>query len=75
MKGVVGTAYFESHKVRTMNETFMVVVDTDSTVRFVEMQRSTSKALRLNASGQNNDGSFVYSTGDTLRNAALDSFA
>ncbi|MFI5345870.1 MAG: FMN-binding protein [Elusimicrobiota bacterium] len=36
-KGVVGTAYFESHKVRTMNETFMVAVDPDATVRFVEI--------------------------------------
>ncbi len=36
-KGVVGTAYFESHKVRTMNEAFMVVVDPDATVRFIEI--------------------------------------
>jgi hypothetical protein len=32
-----GTAYFESHKVRTMNEVFMVVVNPDATVRFVEI--------------------------------------
>lgn len=31
------TAYFESHKVRTMNEAFMVVVNPDATVRFVEI--------------------------------------
>ncbi len=36
-KGVVGSAYFESHKVRTMNETFMVVVDPDASVRFIEI--------------------------------------
>ena len=36
-RGVAGTAYFESHKVRTMNETFMVVVDPDATVRFIEI--------------------------------------
>ena len=36
-RDVVATAYFESHKVRTMNETFMVVVGTESTVRFVEI--------------------------------------
>ncbi|MDE2511285.1 MAG: FMN-binding protein [Elusimicrobia bacterium] len=36
-QGVAGTAYFESHKVRTMNETFMVVVDPDASVRFVEI--------------------------------------
>ena len=36
-KGLAGTAYFESHKVRTMNEAFMVVVNPDSTVRFVEI--------------------------------------
>jgi hypothetical protein len=35
--GVSGTAYFESHRVRTMNEAFMVVVDPDATVRFVEI--------------------------------------
>ncbi len=35
--GVTGTAYFESHKVRTMNEAFMVVVDPDATVRFIEI--------------------------------------
>lgn len=35
--GAAGTAYFESHKVRTMNEAFMVVVNADSTVRFVEI--------------------------------------
>jgi hypothetical protein len=32
-----GTAYFESHRVRTMNEAFMVVVNPDATVRFVEI--------------------------------------
>jgi len=32
-----GTAYFESHKVRTMNEAFMVVVNPDATVRFIEI--------------------------------------
>jgi hypothetical protein len=31
------TAYFESHKVRTMNEAFMVVVNADGTVRSVEI--------------------------------------
>ena len=31
------TAYFESHPVRTMNETIMVVVGADSKVRFVEI--------------------------------------
>ena len=31
------TAYFESHLVRTMNETVMVVVGPSSTVSFVEM--------------------------------------
>jgi len=36
-KGAVGTAYFESHKVRTMNETFMVVVDPEASVRFIEI--------------------------------------
>ena len=35
--GPAGTAYFESHKVRTMNEAFMVVVNPDATVRFVEI--------------------------------------
>jgi hypothetical protein len=34
---VAGTAYFESHKVRTMNEAFMVVVAPDATVRFIEI--------------------------------------
>lgn len=32
-----GTAYFESHRVRTMNEAFMVVVNPDATVRFIEI--------------------------------------
>lgn len=31
------TAYFESHPVRTMNETIMVVVGADAKVRFVEI--------------------------------------
>lgn len=31
------TAYFESHPVRTMNETIMVVVGSDGRVRFVEI--------------------------------------
>ena len=31
------TAYFESHLVRTMNETVMVVVDGNGAVRFVEI--------------------------------------
>jgi Na+-translocating ferredoxin:NAD+ oxidoreductase RnfG subunit len=31
------TAYFESHPVRTMNETIMVVVGPDDRVRFVEI--------------------------------------
>lgn len=31
------TAYFESHLVRTMNETVMVVVDANAMVRFVEI--------------------------------------
>ncbi len=31
------TAYFESHPVRTMNETIMVVVGADDRVRFVEI--------------------------------------
>lgn len=31
------TAYFESHPVRTMNETIMVVVGSDERVRFVEI--------------------------------------
>jgi hypothetical protein len=35
--GVVGTAYFESHRVRTMNEAFMVVVAPNATARFVEI--------------------------------------
>ncbi|MEK7383153.1 MAG: FMN-binding protein [Elusimicrobiota bacterium] len=35
--GVERTAYFESHLVRTMNETFMVVVGPDGTVEFVEI--------------------------------------
>ena len=35
--GAAGTAYFESHKVRTMNEAFMVVLNPDATVRFVEI--------------------------------------
>lgn len=35
--GAGGAAYFESHKVRTMNEAFMVVVNPDATVRFVEI--------------------------------------
>jgi hypothetical protein len=36
-KNFYGTAYFESHRVRTMNETFMVVVNPDHTVRSVEI--------------------------------------
>jgi pilus assembly protein CpaC len=44
------------------------------TVRFVEMQRSTAKALRLNVDHQNSDGSFAFNTGDTVVNSALDSF-
>ena len=35
--GAAGTAYFESHKVRTMNEAFMVVLNADDTVRFIEI--------------------------------------
>lgn len=35
--GVVGYAYFESHVVRTMPETFMVVINGDDTIRFVEL--------------------------------------
>ncbi|MFI5350282.1 MAG: FMN-binding protein [Elusimicrobiota bacterium] len=35
--GAAGTAYFESHKVRTMNEAFMVVVNPEGTVRFIEI--------------------------------------
>jgi len=35
--GVTGTAYFESHVVRAMDETFMVVVEPDGKVRFVEI--------------------------------------
>lgn len=31
------TAYFESHTVRTMNETIMVVVGADARIRFVEV--------------------------------------
>ena len=31
------TAYFESHLVRTMNETVMIVVDGNGAVRFVEI--------------------------------------
>ena len=31
------TAYFESHLVRTMNETIMIVVDGNGAVRFVEI--------------------------------------
>lgn len=31
------TAYFESHKVRTMNEAFMAVVNADGTLRSVEI--------------------------------------
>jgi uncharacterized protein with FMN-binding domain len=31
------TAYFESHPVRTMNETIMVVVGGDARIRFVEI--------------------------------------
>ena len=36
-EGKEGTAYFESHPVRTMDETFMVAVDTAGAVRFVEI--------------------------------------
>jgi len=35
--GVERTAYFESHLVRTMNETFMVVVGPGGAVEFVEI--------------------------------------
>jgi hypothetical protein len=35
--GAAGTAYFESHKVRTMNEAFMVVLNPDASVRFIEI--------------------------------------
>lgn len=35
--GPLGTAYFDAHKVRTMNEALMVVVAPDATVRMVEV--------------------------------------
>ncbi len=36
-QGIAGFAYFDSHKVRTMNETVMIVLAPDATVRFVEV--------------------------------------
>lgn len=36
-RGLEGYAFFETHTVRTMPETFMVVLDPEGTVRFVEM--------------------------------------
>jgi len=36
-KGVEGYVFFETNIVRTMPETFMIVVNPDSSVRFVEM--------------------------------------
>ncbi|MBI4375990.1 MAG: FMN-binding protein [Elusimicrobia bacterium] len=36
-RGISGYAYFETHLVRTMNETFMAVIDPDGSLRFVEM--------------------------------------
>lgn len=35
--GAAGTAYFESHRVRTMNEVFMVVLNPDAEIRFIEI--------------------------------------
>lgn len=35
--GVLGYAFFETHIVRTMPETFMAVVDPDGTLKFVEL--------------------------------------
>lgn len=35
--GVFGYAYFETHTVRTMSETFMTVLNADGSVRFVEI--------------------------------------
>lgn len=36
-RGVEGYAYFETHQVRTMPETFMAVVEPDGRLRFVEI--------------------------------------
>lgn len=36
-KGIEGYAFFETHVVRTMPETFMAVITPDGTLRFVEM--------------------------------------
>lgn len=36
-RGVEGYAYFESHAVRTMNETFMAALGPDGSIRFVEL--------------------------------------
>lgn len=36
-QGVAGYAYFETHTVRTMAETFMAVLEPDGSVRFVEL--------------------------------------
>ena len=36
-RGVEGYAYFETHQVRTMPETFMAVVEPDGRLRFVEL--------------------------------------
>ncbi|MBI3566532.1 MAG: FMN-binding protein [Elusimicrobia bacterium] len=35
--GALGTAYFDAHKVRTMNEALMIVVAPDATIRSVEV--------------------------------------
>jgi len=35
--GISGYAYFETHPVRTMTETFMAVLEPDGSVRFVEL--------------------------------------
>lgn len=72
-RGAVGTAYFESHKVRTMNETFMVVVDPDAAVRFVEIlsfaepdEYMAPRAWLAQFSGKSLDGELLIRRG--LRN-------
>lgn len=35
--GIVGTAYFDTHRVRTLDETLMIVVDAEARVRRVDV--------------------------------------
>lgn len=44
------------------------------TVRFVEMQRTTAKALRLNTDFVSGDGSFAFNTGDTFAGVVAETF-